>query len=311
MSVLLLTKCIFSRISDAPPHHHRRSNPVSLFIDNLVEAKKGWWVPITAPLAFTKAVPNYFSLQEIKPVLKTEAKWARADTFKSMRLPVEYYLQTNWVYLGVPINEPEFASPKAYYTASIGRGIDGLDYNVPDGLMTRAEQDLLKSRIDRTPWAMNAKYFKGLTFPSTTRGGRKRPPPSSSSSSSSAAAAAAAAAAADSDSDESDSSPSDSSDSSSSSSEESDSDDAPSSSSSNNDPMTIIMTTLADNPSLVEKTLSAILSSTAYKKKTFFHSKSGNNRVQLWVKMSARFGNVFDTLYMINHRRPAGLQTPP
>jgi hypothetical protein len=27
--------------------------------------------------------------------------------------------------------------------------------------------------------------------------------------------------------------------------------------------------------------------------------------------MSARFGNVFDTLYMMNHRHPAGLQTPP
>ena len=26
---------------------------------------------------------------------------------------------------------------------------------------------------------------------------------------------------------------------------------------------------------------------------------------------SARFGNVFDTLYMMNHRHPSGLQTPP
>jgi hypothetical protein len=27
--------------------------------------------------------------------------------------------------------------------------------------------------------------------------------------------------------------------------------------------------------------------------------------------MSARFGELFDTLYMMNHRHPAGLQTPP
>ena len=27
--------------------------------------------------------------------------------------------------------------------------------------------------------------------------------------------------------------------------------------------------------------------------------------------MSTRFSNVFDTLYMMNHRHPAGLQTPP
>jgi hypothetical protein len=122
-----------------------------LFINNLVEANKGWWVPITAPSAFTKAVPNYFSLQEIKPVLKTDAKWTRVDTYKIMRLPVEFYLQTNWVYLGVPIDEPEFASPRAYYAASIGRGIEGLDYNVPTNVKTRGEQDLLQSRVNRTP----------------------------------------------------------------------------------------------------------------------------------------------------------------
>ena len=29
------------------------------------------------------------------------------------------------------------------------------------------------------------------------------------------------------------------------------------------------------------------------------------------TEMSAGFGNVFDTLYMMNHRCPSGLQTPP
>ena len=287
MSVLLLTKSLCS-LFPSLRRHRCRSDIVPRFIEELVNVKKeGWWVPISAPSAFQLQAPDYFSLQEIFPALAQASIWSKVDTYRGLPVPVEFYKKANWAYLGVPNSEPQFASPRAYYKAS-SEGIQGLDYDVPTGIMTRADSDALQSRKDRTPMAMNAKYFKGVTFPSTTRGGTKRPPPSSSSSSSSSSAAAAA----DSDSDESDSSPSDSSDSSSSSSdssssssEESDSDDAPSSSSSNNDPMTIIMTTLADNPSLVEKTLSAILSSTAYKKKTFFHSKSGNNRVQLWVKI--------------------------
>jgi len=52
--------------------------------------------------------------------------------------------------------------------------LEGLDFDPPTGVMTRTERDDLQSRIDRTPKNMNAKYFKGLSFPPTLRSGKQR-----------------------------------------------------------------------------------------------------------------------------------------
>ena len=249
---------------------------MTLLDKELTKAEQGMWWTITAPLAFTKATTDYYSLREKYPKLFSEAKWSRPDTYTSMGFTVAFFKQAQWVYLGAEIDEPEFECPKSYYAASIG-GIEGLDFNVPTGILSRSAGDLLQSRIARTPKNMNAKYFKGLSFPLELRSGTKRKSlPSSaslsSSSSSSSSSSDSSSSSSDSDSDYGPDPDSDSdgyfsdgyfsdaaSSSSSSSSSSSDDDDdgdgdgdelpdaPPPSSSSSDDPFTLITTTLAAN----------------------------------------------------------------
>ena len=177
---------------------------MTLLDKELTKAEQGMWWTITAPLAFTKATTDYYSLREKYPKLFSEAKWSRPDTYTSMGFTVAFFKQAQWVYLGAEIDEPEFECPKSYYAASIG-GIEGLDFNVPTGILSRSAGDLLQSRIARTPKNMNAKYFKGLSFPLELRSGTKRKSlPSSaslSSSSSSSSSSDSSSSSSDSDSD--------------------------------------------------------------------------------------------------------------
>ena len=162
---------------------------MSCFNARLKSQEEGGWFVISAPLAFRDLAPDYFSLQELFPSLTSEAKWTKVDTYRDLGLRVEFHKKANWTYLGVPVDDPAFVSPKAFYKASID-GIQGLDYDVPDHVMTSSQRQALDYRIARTPMSMNAKLYKGVTFPSTLRSGLKRPQPASSSSASASSASA-------------------------------------------------------------------------------------------------------------------------
>ena len=117
------------------------------------------WVAISSNEHYRRLTTGSFSLAELFPALKDEPKWTRQDTYTTMGLVVEQFNRAQWVRFGVPIDEPAFASPRAFYHASID-GVDGLDKNVPTGVLTKSERKKLNSRIDRTPKRMNDTYFK-------------------------------------------------------------------------------------------------------------------------------------------------------